>query len=188
MDPTYDYNGAFKATVNKLKKRFLRKPNISEAIDEYTFLSNKLENEQAYTLSAQCQQQVAKLHQSTGNYVLQSGSLQSAAHLFLISEHESTCEVGLVTFGEDLINAVSLYDDAIRVHCDHNEKHLAGKLCVEIADLLTQKYEKYDQALQYYERALTLFESQEQLSNESTNNTLQSILVLAKLGICIKRK
>jgi hypothetical protein len=187
MDQTFDYNGTFRAITSKLRKRFLRKPNTNEAIDEYALLSNRLENEQAYTLSAHCLQQVAKLHQNTGNYVLQSGALQSAAHLYLKAEHESTCEIGLITFGEDLLSALSLYDDAIRVHCDHNEKHLAGKLCVEIADVLTLTYEKYTQALQYYERALGLFQNNEQdsikSSNEPITHTLQSILVLSKLGL-----
>lgn len=58
MDANYDYNAAFKSISLKLKKRFLRKPNVLDAIEEYTSLSKQLENEECFGLSAYCMQQV----------------------------------------------------------------------------------------------------------------------------------
>lgn len=58
MDANYDYNAVFKSISLKLKKRFLRKPNVLDAIEEYTSLSKQLENEECFGLSAYCMQQV----------------------------------------------------------------------------------------------------------------------------------
>ena len=56
MDANYDYNAAFKSISLKLKKRFLRKPNVLDAIDEYTSLSKQLENEECHSLAGYCMQ------------------------------------------------------------------------------------------------------------------------------------
>ncbi len=127
MDNNIDYNAAFKSISAKLKKKFLRKPNISEAIDEYTALSRQLENEECFGLSAYCLQQVAKSFHSVGNTVSESAALQQAAKLYLNSEISASIETGSLTLNEDLTSAISLYEDAIRLHCDQNEK-LLGKL------------------------------------------------------------
>ncbi len=116
MDASYDYNSAFKAISTKLKKRFLRKPNVSEAIEEYTMLSKQLENEECYSLAAYCMQQVAKSYHSVGNSISESASLQTAAKHYLTAEIISNIACGTVSFNEDLHNAISLYYESIRLH------------------------------------------------------------------------
>lgn len=121
-------------------------------------------------------QQVAKSYHSVGNVVSESSALQTAAKQYLTSEITSTIESNNVTFNEDLISAISVYEEAIRLHCDQNERQLAGKLCLELADILAQKFNKHFEALPYYERAITLF------TNIDQSSSLQVILVMFKLA------
>ena len=157
MDPPYDYKGKFKSISAKLKKRLLRKPNINEAIEEYTLLSKKLEEEECYGLAAVCLQNVSKVYHSVNNSISESGALQSAAQQYLNAEISTTIETGIITFNEDLLSAISVYDEAIKLHCDRNERQLAAKLCLEIGDIIGTKFERYFEAIPYYQRAVSLF-------------------------------
>lgn len=177
MDVNYDYSAAFKGISVKLKKRFLRKPNVSDAIEEYTALSKQLESEECYSLAGYCLQQVAKCYHSVGNTVSESAALQNAAKQYLNSEISTTIEAGILNFNENLISAISLYEEAIRLHCDQNERLIAAKLCLELADILAQKFDKHFESIPYYERAFGLFST----PNESTNS-LSAIFVLFKLA------
>jgi hypothetical protein len=178
MDVNSDYNATFKSISTKLKKRFLRKPNVSEAIEEYTLLSKQLENEECFGLSAYCMQQVAKCYHSVGNIVSESAALQASARQYLNSEIASTVESNILTFNEDLLSSISVYEEAIKLHCDQNERHLAGKVCLELADVLALKFEKYFESISYYERAIVLFSDQQPNSGHST----QVLVIMIKLG------
>lgn len=121
-------------------------------------------------------QQVAKSYHSVGNVVSESSALQTAAKQYLTSEITSTQESNNITFNEDLLSAISLYEESIRLHCEQNERQIAAKLCLELADILAQKFEKHFEALPYYERSISLF------TNPDQSNSLQVILVLFKLA------
>jgi hypothetical protein len=177
MDNTFDYNAAFKSTSLKLKKRFLRKPNVAEAIEEYNLLSRQLESEECFGLAASCMQQVAKCYQSVGNQVSASNALQTAAKLYLNSEIMSTSVCGFLTLNEDLLSCVSCYEECIKLHCDQNERQLAAKLCLELADILTLKFEKFFESISYYERAMSLFSNPDDQSV-----TVQVLLVHMRLA------
>ena len=73
MDVNYDYSAAFKGISVKLKKRFLRKPNVSDAIEEYSALSKQLESEECYSLAGYCLQQVAKCYHKAAQKVSIAG-------------------------------------------------------------------------------------------------------------------
>lgn len=176
MDVNYDYNLTFKTISEKLKKKFLRKPNVSDAIDEYTTLSRQLDLEESFSLSAACWQQVAKCYHSVGNSVSESAALQNAAKNYLQSESISTIESNNITFNEDLLSVMSVYDEAIKLHCDQNDRILSAKLCLELADILAIKYEKYFEAIPYYERAISLS------INSESNRQLQVMLIRLKLA------
>ncbi len=128
MDINTDYNSTFRSISVKLKKRFLRKPNVADAIEEYTALSRQLESEECFGLSGYCMQQVAKSFHSVGNTVSESASLQQAAKQYLNAEISSSIELGTLTLSEDLTSAISVYEEAIRLHCDQNERILGKKL------------------------------------------------------------
>lgn len=181
MDINTDYNAAFKSISVKLKKRFLRKPNVADAIEEYTALSRQLQNEECFGLSAYCMQQVAKSFHSVGNTVSESAALQHAAKQYLNSEISSSVELGVLTLSEDLISAISVYEEGIRLHCDQNERQLAGKLCLELADILAQKFDRHFEALPYYERSIQLF-SQSNVPLNEQNTPAHVIAIQCKLA------
>lgn len=176
MDVNYDYNLTFKSISEKLKKKFLRKPNVSDAIDEYTALSRQLDLEESFSLSAACWQQVAKCYHSVGNLISESAALQNAAKNYLQSETVSTIESNNITFNEDLLSVISVYDEAIKLHCDQNERILSAKLCLELADILAIKFEKHFEAIPYYERAISLS------FNSESNKQIQVMLIRLKLA------
>jgi hypothetical protein len=192
MDINCDYNATFKSISLKLKKRFLRKPNVADAIEEYTALSRQLESEDCFGLSGYCMQQVAKSYHSVGNSILESSALQTAAKQYINSEILTSIETNSLSFNEDLLNAISLYEECIKLHCDQNERHLAAKLCLELADILAQKFEKHFESISYYERAILLFQSPntvmandqlgQQIIPPAANNSLQVILISLKLA------
>lgn len=179
MDTNFDYNATFKAISVKLKKRFLRKPNVSDAIEEYTSLSKQLENEECYGMSGYCMQQVAKSYQSVGNTAAKSSALQTAAKQYLTSEIVSTIELCSLTFNEDLLTAISIYEECIRLHMEQNEKHLAAKICSELADIMAQKFDKFFEAIPYYERAINLYS---QINAPEQPTSLQILFPLFKLA------
>jgi len=187
MDAKFDYNNSFKSISTKLKKRFLRKPNVTEAIDEYTALGKQLETEECFGLSAYCMQQVARSYHSVGNTVSESSALQSAAKQYINAEEASGTVKGSISLGEDLLSAISVYEEAIKLHCDQNERQLAGKLCLELADILVDKFDHYFEAIPYYERAISLFSYVHQTQIGSTyqineTSSIQALLVQAKLA------
>lgn len=184
MDANYDYNAAFKSISLKLKKRFLRKPNVLDAIDEYTSLSKQLEIEECHSLAGYCMQQVAKSYHSVGNTISESQALHTAAKQYLSNEIASSVETGTVTFSEDLLSTISLYEECIRLHCDQNERLMAAKYSYELADILAQKFDKHFEAIPYYEKAIGLFSTTQNTSTGliEANITLQAILVQLKLA------
>lgn len=186
MDVNYDYNSSFKSISLKLRKRFLRKPNLSEAIDEYTALSRLLDSEDhPSSLSAYCLQQVARCHHSVGNSTLESSALQSAARKYLSAHIVASVETRTTTLDEDLLSAISVFDECIRVHCEQaGERQLAAKLCVEVGDLLGARFEKYFEAIPYYERAIVLFgDPSVSLAANNANASIQVLLICLKLAV-----
>jgi len=185
MDVNTDYGANFKAISIKLKKRFLRKPNVTEAIDEYTALSKQLESEECFGLAGYCMQQVAKSYHSVGNTVSESASLHTAAKHYLNAEISTTIESGTVTFSEDLLSAISMYEEGIKLHCEQNERQIAGKLCLELADILALKFDRLFESLSYYERAISLFNENSSISSPTLgpNQPLQVYIVQFKLAL-----
>lgn len=182
MDVNYDYGANFKSISLKLKKKFLRKPNVSEAIEEYTALSKQLENEECFGLAGYCMQQVAKSYHSVGNTVSESSALQSAAKQYLNSEISSTIESGTITFNEDLLSSISIYEECIRLHCDQNEKLLAAKLSLELADMLAQKFDRHFESISYYEKAVNLFLSAQNVNQQEQSPCFYVIFAQLKLA------
>ncbi len=57
---------------------------------------------------------------------------------------------------------------------------LAAKLCLELADILAQKFDRQFEALPYYERSIQLFSNKFQLNDKNT--PIQVILIECKLA------
>ena len=76
----------FKGIHNKLKKRFLRKPNVSEASEQFSKLGKKMHSRDEPQYEGLCHLAVARCERSLGNASGKSEALLVAARSFLKAE------------------------------------------------------------------------------------------------------
>ena len=108
-----DYLNEFKAISNKLKKRFLRRPNVAEASEQFTKLAKRLKDNEEPQYEASCHLAVARCEQSIGNYSGEVEALVSAARAFLKAEMNLK-KIGGPSFQEHLLDALDSFSNAIR--------------------------------------------------------------------------
>ncbi|KAG8183266.1 hypothetical protein JTE90_006462 [Oedothorax gibbosus] len=144
----------YKAISSKLKKRFLRKPNIAEASAQFGMLAKELENQECPHYSAFCCLAVARCEHTVGNSVHESQNLLHAARLFLENEklnHELLCP----TYSEYLQAALSAYRDCIKVYLNSDQPALAAALYLEVGQAL-RNLGRVNEAIPYFFKAAEL--------------------------------
>ncbi|GFY53903.1 40-kDa huntingtin-associated protein [Trichonephila inaurata madagascariensis] len=152
-----DFLTQYKAISAKLKKRFLRKPNISEASAQFAKLAKELENRECPHYSAFCCLAVARCEHTIGNPVYESQNLLHAARLFLEAEklsHELLCP----SYSEHLQAALNAYRDCIKVHLDSDQPALAASLYLEIGQSL-RNLGRIKESIPYFIKAAELHRS-----------------------------
>lgn len=131
----HDFLAQYKAISAKLKKRFLRKPNIAEASAQFGILAKSLENQECPYYAAFCCLAVARCEHSVGNSIFESQNLVHAARLFLEAEqlnHHLMCP----GYDEYLQAAIAAYNEAIAVYFDNNQPALAASLYLDLGQAL----------------------------------------------------
>ena len=108
-----DYLNEFKAISNKLKKRFLRRPNVAEASDQFCRLAKRLRDNEEPQYEAACHLAVSRCEQSIGNYSGEIESLVLAARAFLKAEMNLK-KIGGPSFQEHLLDSIDSFCNAIR--------------------------------------------------------------------------
>ncbi|XP_054716415.1 40-kDa huntingtin-associated protein-like [Uloborus diversus] len=137
MDPSHDFLAQYKAITSKLKKRFLRKPNVAEASAQFSMLAKELQNRECPHYAAFVCLAVCRCEHSVGNPIFESQNLLHAAKLFLEAEqldHELLCP----GYSEHLQASINAYHDCIKVHLDHDQPALAASLYLELGQALRQ--------------------------------------------------
>ena len=74
---------------NKLKKRFLRKPNVAEAGEQFAQLGRELRAQECLPYAAWCQLAVARCQQALFHGPGEALALTEAARLFLRQERDA---------------------------------------------------------------------------------------------------
>ena len=115
-----DYLNEFKAISNKLKKRFLRRPNVAEASEQFTRLAKRLRDNEEPQYEATCYLAVSRCEQSIGNYSGEIEALVSAARAFLKAEMNLK-KIGGPSFQDHLLDSIDSFCNAIRY--DMKETH-----------------------------------------------------------------
>lgn len=155
MEPgRVDFLGQYKLISTKLKKKFLRKPNVAEASEEFGILAKELENQECPHYAAFCCLAVARCEHTLGNSVGETRSLIKAAQLFLETEeqnHKLLCP----GFDENLNAALSCYAHAIKVYLDNNKISLGASLCLEVGQAL-HLLGRTSQAIPHFQKAAEL--------------------------------
>jgi len=155
-EPESDFFSTYKAVSSKLKKRFLKKPSVSEMSANFSKLARDLDNKSCSQYSGLCCVAMAKCEQSISNTFDEIEALIRAARYFINGDDylEATkCP----NFREHLRSAVGCYDQAINLYILHDISHLAGDLCVELGDYLHKSNMK-SESLVRYQQSVELYQ------------------------------
>ncbi|XP_039621615.1 40-kDa huntingtin-associated protein [Polypterus senegalus] len=149
-----DFLLRYRAVSNKLKKRFLRKPNVAEASEQFGQLAKELKQQDCLQYAAFCNLAMARCEQTLFNAPGEALSLTEAARLFMEAEHE-TYRLRCPGFEEHLQAAINCYSFAIKVYVEVNQPVMAASLCLELGNAL-KEMNKPAEAIVYFQRAAEL--------------------------------
>lgn len=79
MDRELDVFGNYRNISNKLKKRFLKKPNFQEASEQYGTLSKVLQQQECFQYAGFCCLAKARCENAISNNIAEAESLWEAA-------------------------------------------------------------------------------------------------------------
>ena len=79
----HEFLTEYRNISNKLKKRFLRRPNVSEASDHFRQLAKRLEDAEEPQYAALCHLAVGRCEQTIGNSTGEVEAITQAARTFL---------------------------------------------------------------------------------------------------------
>ena len=154
MEREVDYLGKYRNISNKLKKKFLRKPNIAEGSEHFSHLAKTFATQECPQYAAFCCLAQARCESTLANAPGEGQALTEAARLFLDAELSSK-ELGCPSFQEHLNAAINCYSHAIRVHVENKQAPLAAALCLEIGNAL-KSLRRPGEAIAHYQRAAEL--------------------------------
>jgi len=149
-----DFLTEYRSISNKLKKRFLRRPNVSEASDQFSRLAKRLESQDEPQYEASCYLAVAKCEQSIGNQPGEIEAFVAAARAFFKAE-ENITSINCNSLQQHLADAINSYSNAIRILEEMEKNGQASGLCLEVGDKL-RGMGKASEAIQFYQRAADL--------------------------------
>ncbi|NXP43391.1 F8I2 protein, partial [Heliornis fulica] len=132
-----DFLSRYRLVSAKLRRRFLRKPNVAEAAEQFAALARELRAQESLPYAAWCQLAVARCAQSLFHGPAEAAALAEAARLFLRQERDLRQRLGLRGgFGEHIAAAQSCGAFAARLHLERGQPALAAGLCLELAAAL----------------------------------------------------
>ena len=174
MDREFDVLGQYRAITSKLKRRFLKKPNVSEASSQFGSLAKELKRQDCPQYAGFCSLAKARCENTLSNATGEVEALTEAARLFL--EAEKNCvELRCPTFEEHLTEAIHLYNQAIKTHCAQGNSALGACLCLEIGDALRHMNRPHE-AMVHYQHAA-------ELQHQNPIDALQSMTLVASCKI-----
>jgi len=142
---------------NKLKKRFLRRPNVSEASDHFRQLGRRLDDGEEPQYAAFCHLATSRCEQTIGNSPGEIEALTAAARSFLRAEMEVQA-LKCPSYEEHLTAAIASFRQAAKLQEEGGRGQLAACLLLELGEAL-QRLQRPTEALQVYKRAAGLLEN-----------------------------
>ncbi|XP_069470672.1 40-kDa huntingtin-associated protein-like isoform X2 [Ambystoma mexicanum] len=149
-----DFLLRYRAVSNKLKKRFLRKPNVAEASEQFGQLAKELKQQDCLQYAGFCNLAMARCEQTLFNAPGEAMALTEAARLFLQAEKDIHC-LHCPSFEEHLQASINCFSFAIKVYIELNQPVMAASLCLELGNAL-QEMNKLGEAVVYFQRAAEL--------------------------------
>ncbi|KAL3876320.1 hypothetical protein ACJMK2_034182 [Sinanodonta woodiana] len=154
MERDTDVLANYRAITNKLKKRFLKRPNVAEGSEQYGALAKSLRQQDCPQFAAFCCLAQARCEHTLANPPGEAQALVEAAREFLTAEME-IFNLKCPSFQEHLTAAINCYSFAIKVHLENKQVSLAAGLCMELGNAL-KKLGRPGEAIAHYQRAAEL--------------------------------
>ncbi|XP_051983335.1 40-kDa huntingtin-associated protein-like [Xyrauchen texanus] len=167
-----DFLMRYRAVSNKLKKRFLRKPNVAEASEQFGQLAKELKQQDCPQYAAFCNLAMARCEQTLFNAPGEALALTDAARLFLASEQE-TRALRAPGFDENMLAAMNCYSFAIKVYIEMNQPVMAASLSLELGNAL-KEMNRPGEAIVHFQRAAEL----------QIQTPIESLLSLWEMAFC----
>ncbi|XP_049325347.1 40-kDa huntingtin-associated protein isoform X2 [Astyanax mexicanus] len=167
-----DFLTRYRAVSNKLKKRFLRKPNVAEASEQFGQLAKELKQQDCLQYAAFCNLAMARCEQTLFNAPGEALALTDAARLFLASEKENRA-LQAPGFDEHMQAALNSYSFAIKVYIEMNQPVMAASLSLELGNAL-KEMNRPGEAVVHFQRAAEL----------QTQTPIESLLSLWEMASC----
>uniref|UniRef100_A0A1B6E0R3 Factor VIII intron 22 protein n=1 Tax=Clastoptera arizonana TaxID=38151 RepID=A0A1B6E0R3_9HEMI len=159
---------------NKLKKRFLRKPNIAECCEQFGQLSIQCLREDIPLYSGLCYIAASQCESQLNNFNGEAWAQVNAGQLFLKAHiKEETLKLLSPGGGEQLEAALSLFQSSENIWKKNKyDGVLAASLYLQIASDLLLLTDKYELSAEYFDKASKLL-------SDSPHNQLHALLQLA---------
>ncbi|CAE1331097.1 F8A [Acanthosepion pharaonis] len=154
MEKDADILSKYRLVTNKLKKRFLKKPNVAEGSEQFAALAKNLRRQECPQYSGFCCLAQARCEHTLANAAGEGQALTEAARAFLEAEMANR-DLKCPSFEEHLSASINCYSHAIRVHIEHKQPALGAALCMELGDIL-MSLSKPNEAMGHYQRAAEL--------------------------------
>ncbi|XP_061585946.1 40-kDa huntingtin-associated protein-like [Cololabis saira] len=167
-----DFLARYRAVSNKLKKRFLRKPNVAEASEQFGQLAKELKQQECLQYAAFCNLAMARCEQTLFNAPGEALALTEAARLFLSSEKENRA-LQVPGFDEHLQAALNCYSFATKVYIEMNQPVMAASLCLELGNAL-KEMNRPGEAVVHFQRAAEL----------QTQTPIEALLSMEEMATC----
>ncbi|XP_014215303.1 factor VIII intron 22 protein [Copidosoma floridanum] len=140
-----DFLSKYHSISNKLKKRFLRKPNVSEASDQFEVLALNCEQKDLNQYAGWCWLSAARCQGTLGNSISEVNLLTKAGRQFLKANKKND-ELGCLSINqEDLQAAINAFNHAI-TRCNNEDGYsiMSASLTMELAMALGASSEGVD--------------------------------------------
>jgi tetratricopeptide (TPR) repeat protein len=155
MDPRgQELFAQYRAISAKLKKRFMKKPNVKEASEDYGKLANRLKNEDNPHYSAMCFQAMAKCDRLMGDSSGEAEAWANAGRQFFTAE-ELLFSAHHASYRESLDAGVHCFIMAVDAHERKGDGVMAVMFCLELAGKLVH-FERFHEASRFFQRAIDL--------------------------------
>ncbi|XP_015187216.1 PREDICTED: factor VIII intron 22 protein-like isoform X2 [Polistes dominula] len=131
---TADILARYQIISNKIKKRFLRKPNITEANDQFCALAVECEQKELWQYAGLCYLAAARCHGTLKNASSEISLLIKAGRQFLTAEKKNN-DIGCPSLGqENMVTAVSCFrHSSLRCSNQMGFNTLSAGLAIELA-------------------------------------------------------
>ncbi|CAK1550343.1 unnamed protein product [Leptosia nina] len=149
------FNEQYVNINTKLKKRFMRRPNISEATNEFIGLAIQCENCEQPTFAGQTYIGAAKCEASAGNVFGEAEHYLAAARQFMKAEKKLASLKFDSPDRENLEAAIGCFLQALNKYPEKSP--LRSSIFMEIANDLLELDHKLE-AIAYYEQALEIIQ------------------------------